>query len=61
MSNKTMFIALLPETTQEAIKRDLHHVFKDLSPDNLRTAIDDGMNSRLCDLSNVIDYESTLL
>ena len=47
--NKTMFVAQLPIETQNAIERELRAL--GLTNED----IENGMNSRLCDLSDTID------
>lgn len=56
MSNLTMYVNQLPETTQNAIRSDLIDTLKEyLRPIEITEAIEDAMCSRLCDLSNRID------
>jgi hypothetical protein len=57
LSVKTMFIAQLPLTIREAIRNDVRLALldADLSVEEQEYALQDAMDSRLCDLSDTID------
>jgi len=61
-TSKTTFIAQLPQYIQEAIQSDVRAALlnTDLSVEEQETALQDAMDSRLCDLSDTIDIEKYL-
>ncbi|BBI30772.1 hypothetical protein [Cohnella abietis] len=59
-TNKTAFIAQLSKSVQDAIKTDLRLALidTDLTAEEQETALQDAMDSRLCDLSDTIDISN---
>lgn len=59
---KTQFINQLPTNTRESIKSELVKALSqlDLSHSEYYEALDDALNSRLCDLSDTIDINKYL-
>jgi hypothetical protein len=58
---KTLWIGLLEQNQKEEIKSKLYHALKEQGKyDELEIdfIIQDGMDSRICDLENVIDIRS---
>jgi len=61
--NRTLFVNQLPQEVQERIEEDLQtHLQLEflLKGEELQEVLEDGMNSRLCDLENILvldDYE----
>lgn len=62
ITNKTSYIAQLPQSIQDAIKSDVRLALldTDLSAEEQEIALKDAMDSRLCDLSDTIDIEKYL-
>ncbi|EFU43871.1 hypothetical protein PVOR_01630 [Paenibacillus vortex V453] len=60
--NKTIYIAQLPQPIQEAIMTDVRSALMDidLTVAEQEIALQDAMDSRLCDLSDTIDIEKYL-
>lgn len=55
--NKTIFIAQLPQALQHEIEIDVKTALSDteLTAEEKETALKDAMDSRLCDLSDLIE------
>lgn len=56
---KTMWIGLLPENVKSEIEKDLKGALESMELDTseVEDALQDGMDSRLCDLSDALDIE----
>lgn len=59
MTNKTVYIAQLPHFIQSAIKNDIKLALIDinLTAEEKEVALQDAMDSRLCDLEDIIDIK----
>lgn len=58
---KTLWIGLLEQNQKEEIERKLYHALKELGEydeQEIDFIIQDGMDSRICDLEDVIDIYS---
>lgn len=60
---KTIFVAQLPVETQDMIRKELRQVLLEealLTSEELEELVQQGMDSRLCDLSDLIDIDKYL-
>lgn len=59
----TIYISELPLKTQDAIARELYHVFiaEGVEDASIREQVELGLDSHLCDLSDTIDIEKYLI
>lgn len=60
---KTTYFSQLPQSLQDVIKTDIVRALLDTDLTSLEqeTALQDAMDSRLCDLSDIIDIEKYIM